>query len=494
MSDPITLSKPQPGTPAAYTAPNQQQAASGQFRQLTAQAQQSPTQMPDPATASPDDAGKQSLQERNIRYSLDDEFVSDQENMIKTATQRLEQRRLTLQTHKDRFNFMVIGGTASERAINKKADAPLSTNVNNAKQSSSAMPASEETTPSCATTVATVNQSNSDKPPEAATGRQANDTRQLDTSKSTDVKTAARTLGTDDEPETRVTTATITTTTETIHDQVVMPTSGETNLVAGIIIIPSEIVPAAEPIDLQKATSQTSLSTTEYGSASFTESLDQQTEACATPDSDTPASIAHCRKFTIAYGKKHKIYTTTEMPFSSGLDELKQQLVAAIDNFRNVEKSKSNKMVVQVTSRIKTSEGDEGTEDVSPIYVSFRETPKSIVKRQQRKPSTEITEFMISQLRKKEKEKEKIYAEDNLAQECLPTGEMAMNGEDSSASAADVSQPREDKAASNLPGADSPANTQPVEDNSGPDNTEENQAKDDTTRDGLPRDDTAKSD
>lgn len=490
MSDPIALSN----IPSAYTVPDQQPATSGQFQQLTAQAQQSPNQMPDPATASPDDTGKQSLQERNIRYSADDEFVSDQENMIKTATQRLEQHRQTLQTSKNRFNSLVMGGIASERTTSKRADAPLSTNADHANQSSSAMPDSEDITPSSATSVATVKQNDSDRPPEAATGWQTNDTSQPDTSKSTDVKTAARTLGTNDQSETRVTTSTVTTTLEIIHNQaVIVPVSGETNLVTEIIT-PSETMPAAEPIDLQKATSQTSLSTTEYGSASYAESVDQQTEASATTDSDTPASIIHSRKFTIAYGKKHKIYTTTEMPFSSGVDELKRQLVAAIDNFRSVEKNKSNKMIVQVTSRIKAGEDEEGTEDVSPIYISFRETPKSMIKRQQRKPSTEITEFMISELKRKEKEKEKSYAEDNLAQEGQLMEDMALNDEDSSGSVADARQTRENEAASNLPGADSPANTQPEEDKSGPDNTEENETRDDTTQDGLPQEDAVKGD
>ncbi len=480
MSDPVTLSNTQPGISPAYTETAQQPATSGQFQQLTAQAQQSPNQMPDPAAAPPDDSSRQSLQERSIRNSLDGEFVSDQENIIEAATLRLKQHEFTLKTCKNRFNFLVIGGTASERTINKKADAPLGTNDNNTKQSSSALPGSEDITPSSATTVASVNQIYSDKPPEAATGQQANDTRQLDTWKSTDVKTTVHTLGTDDKPETGVTTSTVTTTLEIIHDRAVTtPTAGETNLVAGIIITPRKTMPAAEPIDLQKATSQTSLSTTECGSASFTESIDQQTEASATTDSDTPTSIIHCRKFTIAYGKKLKIYNTTEMPFSSGVDELKQQLAAAIDNFRKVEKSKSHKMVVQVSSWIKAGEeAEDGIGDMSPIYILFKETPKSMVKRHSRKPSTEITEFMIDQLKEKEKEKEQNYAKANLAQEGQPTENTAINSEDANGNAADARQPRKDDAASNLPGADSSANTQPAEDKSGPDNPEENLTKD----------------
>ena len=442
MSDPIALHSKPLSNPLDSSAINQP-AAAGQFQQFSTQPHDSANRMP----VRTDDTGKQSpLPERNIRQPVKDEFLSDQETMLKQSRQRLEINRQSLQAHKDRLDSLGIGSLITpitdKPTLANTAESPPQTGLHDTIQSEQAVSVSN---------AAAVAQDSITEPSVSS----AKSVGEHDIKGGT-IKVTARTRSNDNGPDTKVTTTSIvtktvtTTTTETLHDQPASPTLHETlqdqpaspthheardqstsapEQTERLKSLPGagETTPAAEQVSEppSRHTSRTSFETAKPESLSSTESADYQIASSIVVDPDTVLTQGRTREIIIAYGDKQKLYSRANVPENSTVRDLQEQIESGITSFRK--DKKRSKMIVEISSFYKKEDGKEE----SPLYASYEEARQGIVKRQARPIANEIAIDLSTMLVEKErKADEKIKRPLNgLAKDEKPGDNQTMGGQ-----------------------------------------------------------------
>ena len=425
MSDPIALHSKPLSNPLDSSAANQP-AAAGQFQQFSTQPHDSTNRMP----VRTDDTGKQSpLPERNIRQPIKDEFLSNQETMIKASQQLLENNQQSLQAHKDRLHSLGIDSLVTpiiqKPTLANTTESPPKTGMHDAIKSDQAV--------SVSSAAPVTGQAAQDNITETSVSSAKGDSEQhTEAVRSGTFTITARATGTANAPDTRVTTTSIvtktvtTTTTETLHDQPATPTLRETLAESTsaptdrLKTIPGlgEIPPAADHFS-EPTSRRTSFDTAKRESLSSTESADFQIASSVVVDPNTMLSPGRSREIIIAHGEKQKLYNRIKVPENSTVRDLQEQIENEVTSFRR--DKRRSKMLIEISSCYKKEDGKEET-----LYASYEGARQGIVKRQARPAAAEIASTLSTILVEKE---QKADQKINQLQNGLPEDEKPGDGQ-----------------------------------------------------------------